>query len=152
MGATKSAISQSALPTEYYGPWAGAPPAPAQVRPCNVVKAICISVCWILYKPWYTPSSYQATADLRSNLQTYNQTICICVKCRCFSCKNESHSQKKEEEEEADFLDIMLAVFLPPVAIYKKQKRCTAKLWVNMLLTLSGIVPGSIHAAIFVTN
>ncbi|KAL4323496.1 hypothetical protein GQ457_11G001960 [Hibiscus cannabinus] len=77
--------------------------------------------------------------------------MCICVKCGCFSCKNES-SGNGADKEDADFLDVMLAIFLPPVAIYKKQKRCTAKLWVNIFLTVSGYVPGSIHAAIFVTN
>ncbi|KAK8479239.1 hypothetical protein V6N13_140257 [Hibiscus sabdariffa] len=80
--------------------------------------------------------------------------MCICVKCGCFSCKNESsgNGAQKKQEEEADCLDIILAIFLPPVAIYKKEKRCTGKLWVNIFLTVSGYVPGSIHAAISVTN
>ncbi|MBA0583965.1 hypothetical protein Gorai_014800 [Gossypium raimondii] len=46
----------------------------------------------------------------------------------------------------------MLAIFLPPVAIYKKEKGCTAKFWVNILLSSVAVVPGSIHAAIVISS
>ncbi|KAL4341041.1 hypothetical protein GQ457_08G022000 [Hibiscus cannabinus] len=85
--------------------------------------------------------------------------ICISFKLGCFSCnftyKNEGSgngAQKKQEEEKADCLDLVLAIFVPPVAIYKKEKRCTAKLWANIFLTASGYVLGSIHALISITT
>ncbi|KAK5812381.1 hypothetical protein PVK06_027810 [Gossypium arboreum] len=51
--------------------------------------------------------------------------MCICVKCGCFSCKHETPAKADDENQETGFLDVMLAIFLPPVAIYKKEKGCT---------------------------
>ncbi|XWS76737.1 hypothetical protein CRYUN_Cryun01aG0203500 [Craigia yunnanensis] len=73
--------------------------------------------------------------------------MCICIKCGCFGCKNTSGEEKKE----ADCLDMILAIFLPPAGIYKKEG-CTGKFWANVVLTVTGFVPGSIHAAIVVSS
>ncbi|KHG04546.1 plasma membrane proteolipid 3 [Gossypium arboreum] len=78
--------------------------------------------------------------------------MCICVKCGCFSCKHETPAKADDENQETGFLDVMLAIFLPPVAIYKKEKGCTAKFWVNILLSSVAVVPGSIHAAIVISS
>ncbi|XP_022769771.1 plasma membrane proteolipid 3-like [Durio zibethinus] len=73
--------------------------------------------------------------------------MCICIRCGCFSCKDSSEEEKKEE----DCVDMTLAIFLPPAGIYKKEG-CTAKFWANVVLTIAGYVPGSIHAAIVVSS
>ncbi|XWS36015.1 hypothetical protein CRYUN_Cryun20dG0045800 [Craigia yunnanensis] len=50
--------------------------------------------------------------------------MCLCFTCDCFSCKNTSGVEKKE----ADCGDMILAILVPPVGIYKKE-RCSANFW-----------------------
>ncbi|KAK8980926.1 hypothetical protein V6N11_059619 [Hibiscus sabdariffa] len=65
-------------------------------------------------------------------------------------CKNTS-GHGKEEKKEAECLDILLAIFVPPAGIYKKEG-CTDRFWVNVVLTVLGIAPGSIHAVISISS
>jgi uncharacterized membrane protein YqaE (UPF0057 family) len=44
-----------------------------------------------------------------------------------------------------NILKIILAIFLPPVAAYM-QVGVTTHLWVNIVLTILGGIPGIIHA------
>ncbi|KAA3462367.1 plasma membrane proteolipid 3 [Gossypium australe] len=76
--------------------------------------------------------------------------MCICIKCGCFSCKNTS-GERDEKGGAADCVDIMLAILLPPAGIYKKEG-CTGRFWANVVLTVLGIAPGSIHAVICISG
>ncbi|KAK8554613.1 hypothetical protein V6N13_093592 [Hibiscus sabdariffa] len=73
--------------------------------------------------------------------------MCLCFKCGCFSCKNTSGEEKKKK---VDSLAILLAILLPPAAIYKKEG-CSGKFWGNVVLTVLGVAPGSIDAVIHVS-
>lgn len=42
-------------------------------------------------------------------------------------------------------LKIILAIFLPPIAAYM-QVGATTHLWINIVLTICGGIPGVIHA------
>lgn len=42
-------------------------------------------------------------------------------------------------------LKIILALFLPPVAAYL-QVGLTTHFWINIILTILGVIPGVIHA------
>ncbi len=42
-------------------------------------------------------------------------------------------------------IDILLAIFLPPVAVFLRFG-FSGKFWLNLLLTILGILPGMIHA------
>jgi len=42
-------------------------------------------------------------------------------------------------------LKIVLAIILPPVAAYL-QVKLTKHFWINLILTIIGVVPGIIHA------
>ena len=44
-----------------------------------------------------------------------------------------------------DILKLILAIFLPPVAAFM-QVGASTHLWINIVLTLLGGVPGMIHA------
>jgi uncharacterized membrane protein YqaE (UPF0057 family) len=46
---------------------------------------------------------------------------------------------------------IILAVFLPPVAVFLK-KGIMPTFWLNLLLTLLFFIPGMIHALLVVTR
>ncbi|XP_022759638.1 plasma membrane proteolipid 3-like [Durio zibethinus] len=74
--------------------------------------------------------------------------MCLCIKCKCFSCEDSSGQEKKEP----DCLDLILAILVPPVGVYKKEGGCTANFWVNVALTALGYAPGSIHAAISIST
>ncbi|MFC1570019.1 YqaE/Pmp3 family membrane protein [bacterium] len=47
-------------------------------------------------------------------------------------------------------LMIILAIILPPLAVYLK-KGVKKDFWINILLTICFIIPGIIHALIIVT-
>ncbi|XP_039051600.1 UPF0057 membrane protein PA0567-like isoform X2 [Hibiscus syriacus] len=74
--------------------------------------------------------------------------MCICLKCGCFSCKTTSG---QEEKKKAGCLDILLAIFVPPAGIYKKEG-CSGRFWANVVLTVLGVAPGSIHAVVCVSS
>lgn len=42
-------------------------------------------------------------------------------------------------------LEIILAIFLPPVAVFLRFG-FAGKFWLNLLLTILGVLPGTIHA------
>ena len=44
-----------------------------------------------------------------------------------------------------DIIRILLALFLPPVAAFM-QVNLTLHFWINVVLTLMGVFPGSVHA------
>jgi len=48
-------------------------------------------------------------------------------------------------------LQIILAIFLPPVAVALRYGLSSA-FWINLLLTILGIVPGVIHAFYVLTK
>ncbi|KAF4555711.1 Proteolipid membrane potential modulator-like protein 3 [Elsinoe fawcettii] len=45
-----------------------------------------------------------------------------------------------------DIIAIILAIFLPPLGVFWKQRRCSADFLINILLTVLGYIPGIIHA------
>lgn len=47
------------------------------------------------------------------------------------------------------FLKIILAIFLPPVAVFL-ERGASGSLVINILLTIIGIIPGIIHALLVV--
>lgn len=44
-----------------------------------------------------------------------------------------------------NLLELLLAILLPPVAVYMKVG-LTSQFWLNVILTLLGYAPGIIHA------
>lgn len=50
----------------------------------------------------------------------------------------------------SDFLLIILAFFLPPVAVGLRSGLASAELWLNVILTVVGGVPGVIHAIYYI--
>lgn len=49
------------------------------------------------------------------------------------------------EQKLMDLIRIILAIFLPPVAVFLKVG-LALHFWINLLLTILGFVPGVIHA------
>lgn len=51
----------------------------------------------------------------------------------------------------ATFIDILLAILLPPLGVFLKYE-CQAKFWICVLLTLFGWLPGIIYAIYVLTK
>ncbi|GLU16658.1 hypothetical protein SLE2022_330790 [Rubroshorea leprosula] len=73
--------------------------------------------------------------------------MCICCGCDCFNISAAGNQQKP-----AGICDFFLAIFLPPVAVYNRTGSCGSQVWLNLLLTVAGVIPGSIHAVITLQN
>lgn len=43
-------------------------------------------------------------------------------------------------------LQVLAAIFIPPVAVYMKEGKSTNSFWINIILCLLGGIPGIIHA------
>jgi uncharacterized membrane protein YqaE (UPF0057 family) len=50
-----------------------------------------------------------------------------------------------EEKETQDLLKIIIAILVPPLAVYL-QVGFGKSFWINLLLTLLGYLPGVVHA------
>ncbi|CAN6915746.1 unnamed protein product [Brassica oleracea] len=51
----------------------------------------------------------------------------------------------------ATFVEILLAILLPPLGVFLKFN-CNAEFWVCLILTLFGYIPGIIYALYAVTR
>lgn len=54
--------------------------------------------------------------------------------------------------EEGSALLVILAILLPPLAVYLHQGEINSKFWISLLLTLLVILPGIIYALLVVTG
>ncbi|CAN6289794.1 unnamed protein product [Urochloa humidicola] len=45
----------------------------------------------------------------------------------------------------ATFLEVLLAIFLPPVGVFLRYG-CGMEFWIDLLLTILGYIPGIIYA------
>lgn len=61
-------------------------------------------------------------------------------------------SDTKKGADDDMILLIILAIFIPPLAVYLKEDAITKTFWVNLILTLLCGIPGIIHALIVVTK
>lgn len=48
-------------------------------------------------------------------------------------------------------IEVILALFLPPVAVFLK-KRLSSEFWISLVLTLLGHLPGVIYALVVLTR
>lgn len=60
-----------------------------------------------------------------------------------------SSATTSKERRNRQTLKVMLAILLPPVAVYFAAGP-TGKFWLNILLTICGWVPGMLHAVFVV--
>ncbi len=74
--------------------------------------------------------------NLKQTLKQYKQDI-----------KNEARDVDVD-----DVVLILLAIFLPPLAVYLHQGELNTKFWISLILTLLGWIPGIIYALLVVTG
>jgi len=64
----------------------------------------------------------------------------------------EFKKQKKAEGSTNKVLLIILAILLPPLAVYLHQGEINSKFWISLLLTLLFFIPGVIYSLLVVTG
>ena len=61
------------------------------------------------------------------------------------------HALKKDGDPSTNtLLLVILAIFIPPLAVYLFEGAITKNFWINLLLTLLFFLPGMIHALILI--
>ena len=79
-------------------------------------------------------------------------------KARISDAKNELKEYKKNKREGKDdpstntLLLVILAILLPPLAVYLHEGEINSKFWIDLLLTLLFYLPGMIYALIVVLS
>lgn len=103
---------------------------PVKVKPFNIVK-------------------FMKEAKKINNLTTHNEVITS----KTFS---KTTYLKAIQNTKGGALDpvllIILAIFIPPVAVFLYDNGVTSRFWLNLILTILGWVLGAIHALIVVTG
>lgn len=60
--------------------------------------------------------------------------------------------RKQGSSDENTVLLVILAILLPPLAVYLHQKEINTKFWISLLLTLLFWIPGVIYSLLVVLN
>ncbi|RYY49405.1 MAG: YqaE/Pmp3 family membrane protein [Chitinophagaceae bacterium] len=66
--------------------------------------------------------------------------------------KEYKKQKNKAEGSDNKVLLIILAILLPPLAVYLHQGEINSKFWISLLLTLLFFIPGVIYALLVVTG
>ncbi|OMH78865.1 UPF0057 membrane protein [Zancudomyces culisetae] len=53
-------------------------------------------------------------------------------------------------EKQSQGILVLIALFIPPVAVYMERGDCDGQVWLNLILTIFFYLPGFIHALIVI--
>ena len=59
---------------------------------------------------------------------------------------SKSHTQNGEFLMDNKVLQVIAAIFIPPLAVYMKTRKIDSAFWINVVLCFLGGFPGIIHA------
>lgn len=62
------------------------------------------------------------------------------------------HKDGKSDVDDEQLLLIILAIFVPPLAVYLYEGDITTKFWISLVLTLLFFLPGIIYSLLVVTE
>lgn len=71
-------------------------------------------------------------------------------KLRIKEAKKEAKALRKSGSDERTILLVILAILLPPLAVYLHQQEINTKFWISLILTLLFWVPGVIYSLLVV--
>ncbi|KAM4107901.1 hypothetical protein ACB094_03G002500 [Castanea mollissima] len=61
------------------------------------------------------------------------------------------HKEKKRNMTNSTFIEIILAIILPPLGVFLKFG-CEVEFWICLLLTILGYLPGILYAIYIITK
>ncbi len=102
------------------------------------------------------PSDPASTVTVKAALNEFKSLSRHDKKLRIKEAKKELKAYKQQkkngEPSENKILLIILAILLPPLAVYLHQGEINSKFWISLLLTLLFWIPGVIYALLVVTG
>lgn len=103
-----------------------------------------------------TPATPAPAMSVKAALNEFKSLSKKERKLRIKEAKKElkAYKQQKKNGEPSDnkVLLIILAILLPPLAVYLHQGEINSKFWISLLLTLLFWIPGVIYALLVVTG
>jgi uncharacterized membrane protein YqaE (UPF0057 family) len=106
--------------------------------------------------PLTDPTDPAPKASIRAALAEFKSLSKKERKLRVKEAKKELKEFKKQkrngEASDNKILLIILAILLPPLAVYLHQGEINSKFWISLLLTLLFFIPGVIYALLVVTG
>lgn len=79
-------------------------------------------------------------------------------KARISEAKKELKEYKKNKRENKNdggtstLLEVIIAIFIPPLAVYLHEEEINSKFWIDLLLTLLFYIPGLIYALVVILS
>ena len=109
-----------------------------------------------------TQSTTDKEAEALTAVAEYQAELAAMSKKERRQLKRNQHKQVKQlmqdykdgqaDVSEGDLLLIILAILLPPLAVYLYEDAITTKFWISLVLTLLFFLPGVIYALLVVTG
>ena len=109
-----------------------------------------------------TQSTTDKEADALTAVAEYQAELAAMSKKERRQLKRNQRKQVKQlmqdykdgqaDVSEGDLLLIILAILLPPLAVYLYEDAITTKFWISLVLTLLFFLPGVIYALLVVTG
>lgn len=131
---------------------------------CLFLFPLSVSVVSPSYASLVTPATHKATESnketVKSALAEFKNLSKKERKERLSEAKKEWKKFKKSDSENKNtgksrvdqIVLIILAVLLPPLAVYLHQGEINGKFWISVLLTILFFLPGVIYALLVVTD
>jgi uncharacterized membrane protein YqaE (UPF0057 family) len=103
--------------------------------------------------PVLSPATEVPATEVKRAVEEFNGLSRKDKKVRLQAAKKELKSFRKQKDaDEKTILLVILAILLPPLAVYLHQNEINNKFWISLILTLIMWVPGVIYSLLVVLN
>jgi uncharacterized membrane protein YqaE (UPF0057 family) len=100
-----------------------------------------------------SPATEVPVSEVNRAVNEFNNLSRKDKKARIQSVKKELKSFRKQKDaDEKTILYVILAILLPPLAVYLHQDAINTKFWISLILTLLFWVPGVIYSLLVVLD
>ncbi|HMO33878.1 MAG TPA: YqaE/Pmp3 family membrane protein [Lacibacter sp.] len=96
------------------------------------------------------PASELPATAVQQSLEEFRHLSRKEKKGRIAAAKKEMKQMRRQGSDERTILLVILAILLPPLAVYLHQEAINTKFWISLILTLLFWVPGVIYSLLVV--
>ncbi|WP_223808821.1 YqaE/Pmp3 family membrane protein [Rufibacter hautae] len=90
--------------------------------------------------------------DEKAVLEIAKSKISSMSKAEKKAFKKEVKNSLRDAKEASDIVEILLAIFIPPLGVFLHEGEVNSRFWISLLLTLLFFLPGVIYALLVVTD
>ncbi|WP_246850243.1 YqaE/Pmp3 family membrane protein [Rufibacter roseolus] len=90
--------------------------------------------------------------DEKAALETVKSKLSSMTKAEKKAFKKEVKNSLRDAKEASDIVEILLAIFIPPLGVFLHEGEVNSRFWISLLLTLLFFLPGVIYALLVVTD